>query len=148
MRRESVVVEVETRVEAPPHVVFGYFTEPELYARWQGLSAELDPRPGGVYRVRMRSGLAVRGEFVEVERPRRLVFTWGWEGDDSLPPGSSTVEVTFEPDGEATIVRLRHRGLPEEASAGLHEKGWRHYLGRLGVAGAGGDAGPDPALDG
>jgi len=66
----------------------------------------------------------------------------------ALPPGSSTVEVTLEPDGEATIVRLRHRGLPDEPSAGLHEKGWHHYLGRLKVAGAGADPGPDPALVG
>ena len=85
-----------------------------------------------------------RGEFVEIDPPRRVVFTWGWEGMDAVPPGSSTVEVTFEPDGDATILRLVHRGLPSAEEVQQHSHGWDMYLGRLVVAGAGGDPGPDP----
>jgi uncharacterized protein YndB with AHSA1/START domain len=73
------------------------------------------------------------------------VFTWGWEDPGSVPPGSSTVEVTLEPDGGNTIVRLRHFGLPGGAED-PHAQGWEHYLGRLVVAAGGGDAGPDPWL--
>ena len=86
-------IEVETRIAAPPDVVFAYFTDPELYRRWKGSSAELDARPGGLYRVVMPSGDLVRGEYVEVQPPTRVVFTWGFEGNAELPPGSSTVEV-------------------------------------------------------
>jgi hypothetical protein len=64
-------------------------------------------------------------------------MTWGWEAPgDATPPGGSTVEVNFEPDGDGTIVRLRHSGLVAEAVAG-HAEGWDHFLSAL-VAAAGG----------
>jgi len=77
----------------------------------------------------------------------RIVFTWGWEGDASpLPPGSTTVEVSFSADGEATVVRLRHLGLPADQRE-AHAKGWDHYLPRLAIAAEGRDAGPDSHRD-
>lgn len=73
----------------------------------------------------------MRGEFVEVERPSRIVFTWGWEDPtDAVQPGGSTVEVTLAPEGDATLVRLRHLGLPEPSRNG-HAEGWDHFLPRL-----------------
>jgi len=72
------------------------------------------------------------------------VFTWGWEDSDEVPPGSTTVEVTLTADGDATIVRLRHSGLEPDEQREQHRHGWTHFLGRLEVAGAGGDPGPDP----
>lgn len=137
------VVELETRIAAPPESVFAYFVDPERYGRWKGLGAELDPRPGGVYRVAMPGQSTVTGRYLEVEAPRRVVFTWGWEGHPEVPPGSSTVEVTLVPDGDGTIVRLRHHGLPSAGMRSLHAGGWARYLDRLRVAGAGGDPGPD-----
>ncbi len=139
----AVPIELETRVAARPEVVFAYFVQPELYRRWKGNTAELDPRPGGVYRVFMPTGHVVLGEYVLVEPPIRVVFTWGWEGNADLPPGSSTVEVTLVPDGDGTIVRLRHGGLPDENWRQQHVGGWRRYLDRLAVVASGGDPGPD-----
>jgi uncharacterized protein YndB with AHSA1/START domain len=127
-------VEVETRVEAPPEVVFSFFVEPDKYRRWKGKEAELDPRPGGTYRVTMDEKSVVRGEYVDVDPPHRVVFTWGFEGNEGLPPGRSRVEVTFVPDGDATIVRLRHSGLPGEEDRSQHEAGWKLYLGQLAAA--------------
>jgi uncharacterized protein YndB with AHSA1/START domain len=87
---------------------------------------------------------AARGEYVAVEPPSRVVFTWGWEEEDaSVGPGASTVEVTLEPDGDGTLVRLVHTGLPDDQSRQRHGMGWDHYLARLVIAAAGGDAGPD-----
>ena len=116
--------ELEVRIEARPETVFEFFVDPEKMSRWKGTSAELDPRPGGTYRVGgIAGGATVVGEFVEIDPPRRLVFTWGWEGDDDVPPGSSTVEVTLTPDGDATVLHLVHRDLPggpgREAHGGL-----------------------------
>lgn len=130
-------VEVETWVRASPEVVFTFFTDSDKYRRWQGQKAELDPRPGGRYRVDMDGTNVARGEYVEVDPPRRVVFTWGFEGSPVLPPGSSTVEVTLIPDGDGTIVRLRHSGLPDEDSRAQHAAGWQLYTQRL-VAEAGG----------
>jgi len=136
-------VEVSIRIEARPETVFRYFVEPERMCAWMGISAEVDPRPGGRYRVDVNgTGFAV-GEFVEIVPDERVVWTWGWEGNTGLPPGSSTVEITLVPDGDATVVRLRHSGLPDADAEKKHRHGWEHYSDRLSAAAAGGDPGPD-----
>jgi len=132
----------EVRIEAPPEAVFEFFTDPKRYVRWKGRAAELEPEPGGRYRVEISSENVVRGEFVAIDPPRRVVFTWGWEGGP-LPPGATTVEVEFVPDGDGTLLRLTHRGLPEDAK-GEHLAGWDHFLPRLQQAAAGADPGADP----
>ena len=142
---ESNTVELQLRLNAPPDDVFPYLTDADLYVRWQGVKAELDPRPGGVFRVWMDANTVARGEFVEVEASRRVVFTWGWEGDDGCPPGSTTVELTLEAQGEGTILSLRHTGLPDGAAAAMHEEGWILYTDRLGILVGGGDPGPPPS---
>ena len=135
------VITHELRIEARPETVFPFLTDPDKMTRWKGDWAQLDARPGGVYHVQIGQAI-VLGEFVELDPPRRVVFTWGWEGSDTVPPGSSTVEVTLTPDGESTILRLVHRDLPAEERA-EHEGGWNHFLPRLATAAAGGDPGPD-----
>jgi uncharacterized protein YndB with AHSA1/START domain len=126
------VIELERRIAAPPDIVFSYFTDPERYQQWQGVGAELDPRPGGIFRVTQNeAGFVSRGEFIELDRPRRIVFSWGWEGIEGLPPGASTVEVDLIPDGDGTILRLRHSGLPSESACDLHTYGWGTGLDNL-----------------
>ena len=138
-------IEREVRIDASPDTVFDFFTDPAKMARWKGATATLDPRPNGVYRVELNEQAIVVGEYVEVDPPNRIVFTWGWVGGFSgTPPGSSTVEVTFTPDGDGTLVRLVHSGLPSTESAEAHGQGWDQYLPRLVIAAAGGDAGEDP----
>lgn len=136
-------VDLEMRVKASPETLWGFFTDPELMTRWHGRKVELDPRPGGVYRVEINDQATSVGEFLEVEPHSRILLSWGWEGHPEVPPGSTKVEVTLEPDGAETVVRLVHHDLPEGQRA-EHTDGWTHYLQRLSVAGAGGDAGPDP----
>ncbi|HEY7003250.1 MAG TPA: SRPBCC domain-containing protein [Gaiellaceae bacterium] len=144
----ATAVEREIRIAARPETVFEFFTDPEKMVLWKGRQADLDPQPGGIYRVEMGDRIVARGEYVEVDVPTRVVFTWGWEGQESgphgVPPGSSRVEITLAPDGEGTLVRLRHLDLPEEARQ-IHGEGWDLYLGRLAVAATGADPGPDPA---
>ena len=134
--RTSIVVAAER------DVVFDYFTVPERIVRWMGDYAVLDPRPGGEFTVDI-NGVPVRGAFLEVDRPRRLTVSWGHAGSDRLPPGASTLDVMFTILDEGTLVSIVHNGLPE-SEAPQHAAGWAHFLRRLAVAGAGGDAGPDP----
>jgi uncharacterized protein YndB with AHSA1/START domain len=123
--------------------VFPFFTDPDKMRRWSGIDHKLDPQPGGIYRVDMDGTHVTRGEYIEVNPPHRVAFTWGWEdGGIPVPAGSTTVEITLTADGDDTIVRLVHRGLPLEAVE-AHAAGWRHYLARLAIAGGGGDPGPD-----
>ncbi len=130
----------ELDIAASPAVVWSFWTDPERLVRWMGDVATLDPRPGGLFRLEYRSGDVARGEYLELQEPRRLVLTWGWEADgDPTPPGSSRIEVELEPldGGSATRLRLRHTGLPKASRSG-HDEGWRHFLGRLDDAAASG----------
>src|SRR5690606_39831917 len=101
------------RSRATPEVVFEYFTDPAKMVQWVGTDAALDARPGGSFRISVLPQTDVaRGEFLEIDRPRRIVMSWGWESGP-ITPGSTRVEVDFVPDGDGTIVRLRHLGLDE-----------------------------------
>jgi uncharacterized protein YndB with AHSA1/START domain len=140
-------LEVTTQIAAPPEVVWPYLTDPDRYALWMGTEAILSPISGGLYRVHMREGVEAVGEFVELDPPRRLVFTWGWQDHPVVPPGSTTVEVTLEATGDGTLVRLTHHGLPDPESAAHHRQGWETYLPRLALVVTGGDPGPDPNAD-
>jgi len=133
----------EIRVMARPETIFSLLTDPSKIVRWKGTQAELDPRPGGIYRVQFNTQEIARGKYVDLVPNQRVVFTWGWEGSGAVPPGSSTVEITLTRDGDGTIVTLEHRDLPEEARA-KHLEGWDLYLNRLAIAATGRDPGPDP----
>jgi uncharacterized protein YndB with AHSA1/START domain len=118
------------RIAAPPEVVFPYFTDPALVTRWLASRAELDARPDGVFAIDVE-GTPVRGTFIEVNPPHRVIFTWGILNSDTLPPGSTWLEVVLEADRDETVVTLTHHGLPESFRAS-HEEGWTERLGTLG----------------
>jgi len=141
---DTAALEVSVLIAAEPETVFPYFTDPARYVQWMGTDVELDPVPGGTYRVRMRDGVEAAGEFVEVDPPRRVVFTWGWTATLPVPPGSTRVVVTLTPEEGGTRVLLRHHDLPDEEQRGQHALGWELYLGRLEARLAGRDPGPDP----
>jgi uncharacterized protein YndB with AHSA1/START domain len=136
-KTEPIAREIE--IAARPETVFPYFTDPERLTRWLALEATLDPRPGGVCHQTHAGGddagpYHMRGEFLEVVPPRRVTFTWGFTNPGvGLPPGASTVEVTLEPRGEGTLVRLVHRDLPA-SQIDPHGSGWAEMLNRLRAA--------------
>jgi uncharacterized protein YndB with AHSA1/START domain len=128
-------IEITRRLSAPVAEVFRWWTEPALVERWMApigdVRAKLDPRVGGSLQVVMSGeGLVIEhsGEFLEVDRPRRLVFTWKSRYTGQQP---SVVTVELEPDGDdATLVRVVHAELPE-AAASSHRDGWGGMLARL-----------------
>ena len=132
----------EVRVAAPPHEVFAYFTDPARMVAWKAVAAWLEPVPGGLFRIDVNGRRVARGEFLEIDPPRRVVFSWGWE-DGEFPPGSTRVEITLSEVAGGTLVRLVHSGLPAPHRAG-NAAGWDHYLERLRLAAGGADPGPDP----
>ena len=132
-------------VEASPDEVFDCVVLPEMMVKWMGDRAALHAVAGGRFEVDI-NGMLMRGEFIEVERPRRLVVSWGQLGNDMLPPGASRVTFEFEAERAGTLVKLTHDGLPEP-EAKKHAVGWPHFLGRLAVLAAGGDPGRDPFAD-
>jgi uncharacterized protein YndB with AHSA1/START domain len=133
----------EIYIEARRELVFEHLTEPARLLRWMGLAADLDAQPGGIFRIDPNGRDVIRGTFLEVIPHRRIVFTWGWEEDGArVPAGSTTVEIDLEEKGSGTLVRLTHRGLPDDALPN-HELGWTHYLSRLKIAVEGGEPGAD-----
>jgi uncharacterized protein YndB with AHSA1/START domain len=140
---QSTDIRVERRVAAPPAVVYAYLTDSVRWARWQGVSATIEAVPGGTFFMTIANGQTAEGRFVELVPDRRVVFTWGWTGHPTVPPGSSTVEIELVPDGDGTVIALTHRGLPPDGRD-LHVVGWNHYLPRLAAAAEGIDLGPDP----
>ncbi|MFC9550784.1 TIGR03086 family metal-binding protein [Rhodococcus sp. NPDC056960] len=129
-------------VPLDPDATFDLVTRPERLRRWQTVAARVDLQAGGEYRWTVVPGHSATGTFSEIVPGKRVVFTWGWEGDDELPPGTSTVTVTLTPTAGGTEVRLVHDGLTD-AQAVRHAEGWNHYLDRLVVAAQNSDAGPD-----
>lgn len=125
-----------------PDEAFALITQPERLRRWQTVSAAVDLRAGGSYRWTVTPGHTAAGTFRVVEPGRRVVFGWGWDGNDDLPADASTVTITIEPTEDGTRVTLVHEGLTPEQGA-MHEQGWNHYFERLERLAATGDAGPD-----
>lgn len=123
------VLTATIRIAAPPDAVFPYFVDPALLIQWIGEWADLHPEPGGVFALDV-SSTPVRGEYVEIHPPRRVVFAWGVAGRESLPPGSTTVEVVLTADGPDTVVELLHHDLPDKEYDN-HLEGWTAMLGRL-----------------
>jgi uncharacterized protein YndB with AHSA1/START domain len=100
-QQEALVVRRETHVPAPPAAVFALLTDPEKILRWMGTEANVEPQPGGIYFVNVTGARCARGSFREVVPVHRLAYSFGWEGSDVMPPGSSLIEIDLleQPDG-------------------------------------------------
>jgi uncharacterized protein YndB with AHSA1/START domain len=133
-------------IEAPPEVVFQHLVTAERMVSWMGQHAQLRPIPGGQFSVDI-NGYLVRGEYLEVDPPHRVVVSWGMAGTEELPPGSSRVEFTLTPTATGTTLSLSHTGLPD-THARTHAAGWANYLARLRTAARGIDPGPDNWIPG
>ena len=146
---ESISVEREIAIAASPETVWSLLVDPDEAVRWMGQAATFDLRPGGAYRVDVIPGNTASGKFVEIDPPRKLVYTFGWEaGVSSVAPGSTTIEFELERTDEGTLLHFSHRDLPSAEAAESHSQGWDHYLGRLAAVAAGDDPGVDPWIAG
>jgi uncharacterized protein YndB with AHSA1/START domain len=145
---EAFVVRRETQIAAPPATVFAFLTDPEKIIRWMGSEVGSEAHPGGLYLVKNigSSARTARGTFREVVPVHRLAYSFGWEGRDDVPPGSSLVEIDLIDRDGGTLLRMTHSGLPNEEMCVSHNEGWAHYLGRLTTAAAGRDPGPDQGI--
>jgi len=137
---------IERVLKVPRALAFEVWTSPQHLANWWGPrdeqgrnftmpSCEMDFRPGGAYRICIRSPQGEdhwhSGQYREITRPERLVFTFGWErpGDAFAP---TLVEVDFLEEGpQATRIRFRQSGLPSAAERDGHRSGWNECLARL-----------------
>jgi uncharacterized protein YndB with AHSA1/START domain len=141
---EPFTVRREVQIAAPPATVFAFLTDPEKILRWMGTEATVEPHLDGLYLVNVTGRDTAEGRFTEVIPVHRLAYSFGWRERDNMRPGSSLIEIDLIEREGGTQLRMTHSGLPDEDACAGHEQGWTHYLGRLAVAAAGGDPGPDP----
>jgi uncharacterized protein YndB with AHSA1/START domain len=137
-------LEVTRVVAAPPEVVFAMHTDPLQLARWWGPdgfvvpSVELDLRVGGRYRIEMRppdgDHFFLTGEFIEIDAPSHLAYTFVWEPPD--PDDQRTIAaLSFrEVAPGVTDVVVSHGPFATEQRRALHEQGWTETLERLRAA--------------
>lgn len=128
MRLADITVEIA----ATPETVFDLLTTSDGLCEWMAVEAEVDARPGGRWRWVHENGNACSGEYLALDRPHRLSFTYGWESGefDDVAPGSTRVDVSLEPIASGTRLALVHRGLPERR-VDAHRGGWQHFISRL-----------------
>ncbi len=139
---------VTQHVAAPRETVFEFLVDQEKMNRWLGRSVQIEPTPGGKFWADMTGADIAIGEFIEINRPSSVVFTWGWQGSDEIGPGSTTITISLtEAAGDETVVELRHAGLTTEAQA-THNEGWSYFAPRLAAVVQGEDPGPYRHADG
>jgi uncharacterized protein YndB with AHSA1/START domain len=129
--QETTTIEQTVWIAASPETVWTFWTEPQRLAQWWGSEAEAVAEPDGLFRVVMENGPVMRGSFIELDPPHRLVFSFGWENNapgELLAPGSTRVEVTLTAEDGGTVLILRHSEMPK-SHASDHEKGWSLFVG-------------------
>jgi uncharacterized protein YndB with AHSA1/START domain len=143
---EPLAVRREIQIAAPAAAVFAFLTDPEKILSWIGAEATTEAHPGGLYLVKGVGGdraRVARGAFREVVPIHRLAYSFGWEGSEEIPPGSSLIEIDLIEQDGGTLLRMTHSGLPNQALCASHDRGWAHYLSRLAMAAAGRNPGID-----
>src|SRR3989344_6033976 len=133
---------IERTFDATPENVFDAWIDPVQVAKWYGPEGftndihEYCATPGGVYRLTMHSPDGemhpLKGKFITVERPKKLVFTWQWEGDGGAEMDAETVvTVEFKAMGSKTEMTMTHERLAGEKSKQMHEQGWSSSFTKL-----------------
>ena len=134
-------------INAEPATVWKFMSDQTRFLSWMasmpGMPApsgsKFEPTPGGALHIVFPNGGAAKGSVVEMDPPRKLVFTWGYEPDvakTGLRAGSSRVEVVIRAAEDGTLATLTHAGPMSDELAKGHEQGWRHALSQLALQSA------------
>jgi uncharacterized protein YndB with AHSA1/START domain len=137
----GLVLKQQRVLDAPPERIFFLMTEPAELAKWWGPHGfttpeiEIDLNVGGSYRYTMEppdgEAFHLSGEFLEIDPPGRLVYTFRWEEPD--PADRETVVVlSLDAVGEATEVSLSQGEFATEERLALHRNGWADSFEKLG----------------
>jgi uncharacterized protein YndB with AHSA1/START domain len=132
-----VSVRLVRRFAVSPERLFDAWLDPGIASRWlftspasQANQTDIDARVGGTWRIRDRRGgvdYTGHGEYLEIDRPRRLVFTFGMP---QFSPVMNRITVEIAADGAGAVLTLTHEGVPDTDREGL-EMGWTDMFGHL-----------------
>lgn len=138
--RPTVIVKVERLFDFPPQAVFDAWLDPSAVGRWlfhapDGVAkkVEIDARVGGKYEIaeRRADGLARHvGEYLEIDRPRKLVFTFAYIGPAFENAPTTTITVDIAPEAGRCRLTLIHEGVWDDF-AEQTEQGWTMIIDAL-----------------
>jgi uncharacterized protein YndB with AHSA1/START domain len=114
-------------IQAPPETVFRFFTDPARWAKWWGPGSTIQPSPGGDVYIRHPGGIESAGNVVEIDAPRKLVFSYGFVSGTPIPAGSSLVTIELASHIKGTRLTLTH-AIADAATRDEHTQGWRFQL--------------------
>ena len=137
----GLVLQLRSVLGAPRERIFRALTTPADLAAWWGpegfstTEMDLDLRVGGRYRFTMQppegDAFHLAGEFLEIDAPSRLVYSFRWEEPDP-DDRTTTVILSLRDVGEATEVSLVQGGFATDARLELHRNGWTDSFDKLG----------------
>jgi uncharacterized protein YndB with AHSA1/START domain len=137
----DTTLRLERLIAAPPEILFALWVDPAQLIKWwapDGFSASveaLETMPGGRWRVGLRgpdgAGPSMSGVYRIVEPPRRLAFSWAWDGEGGARGHESEVTVNFEAAPGGTRLVLVHQGFDGRPARDRHNNGWSAALGQL-----------------
>ena len=140
-RAGGLVLELTSVLMARPERIFAALTTPAELASWWGPEGfttpeiDLDLRRGGRYRFTMQppqgDSFHLAGEFLEIQAPSRLVYTFSWEEPDP-DDRTTTVTLSLRDYGEGTEVSLTQGKFATDARLELHRTGWTDSFDKLG----------------
>lgn len=135
------IIHASIEIDAPPEAVWDALTDPAQLASWWGsddtyrtMNWQVDLRPGGKWsgdsaRVDGTQQGNVHGEYLEVDKPRLLVYTWKASWDDF---SETLIRMELTPTAKGTHVKVRHSGFAQRTASGAgHAEGWKRVLGWL-----------------
>ena len=135
--QDSIIQEI--KINASAERVFEALTVPEQRIQWWSTPRSGSPspimesnlRPGGKWEMRFEAwgrSSSVRGEYLTIERPHLLVFTWlpDWYEDAT----ESIVRFELSEEAGVTTVRITHSGLATERDR-TNNRGWADILASL-----------------
>lgn len=135
---DEYAVKVRREIAASAEDLFDAWLDADSLGVWlrpggiKETRAETDPREGGTFRIVMadeESSIVHSGTYREIDRPRRLVFTWS---SPATRFRDSVVTVTFRPSSSSsTVVEIHQVGLPDEEARASHHAGWSDALREL-----------------
>jgi len=148
--KNEIELEITRTFDVPSRSLFDAWTSPEHLKHWQGAplgftttSHEVDLRPGGKFRICMRSPEGadhwLQGVYREVVPPQRLSFTHSWLDAKGKPANETLVTITFAGRGEKSELTLHQTGFPSVQARDGHKLGWNSTLDRLAEYLAGAD---------
>jgi uncharacterized protein YndB with AHSA1/START domain len=133
-------------IHAQPETVFRFFTDSARWASWWGAGSTIEPRPGGKVYILHPNKVEVSGEVLEIDAPRRIVFTYGYPSGKPIPVGGSQVSIQLESIAAGTRLVLEHHLADESLSDFV--QGWRYQLSVFGnVVADEVNAGAEAAVD-